>query len=630
MATQDLSGRAAARARRDAQVYGKSALPAKGSSTSGTAGGGAAATSAPIPAPAPAPVARPVAASAGAATSNSCRAASLARRKAMSAQGKAGFQSADRLRTSDNKTAAAAKADESKGCGCGCNGEGRCKDEVTKQATAPAPSAAKPSLPVRPKDFSVSPSSSGRINSRLRRQALATHGKKGIDAVNNGVSSAQMARQQNPDISSRDLARSVRAQRATNGSTKTNTKCTPVRGARPRRTDEEITGTQVSHSTKTTGDEIGMCRAITGTDYMSDDVFNEFCSSGKSNVKAPSKVMSSALSRGGSITTASSVGRSTTVTGDEFGSCHNITGTEYVGSEQYEQFCGTNAPTSTAKVSFSQTTRGQIVSGSKPARARNMTGDEAGTCKPVTGTPYAGSEQYEEYCEPNQSQLAQARTQIRRGNAGRDITGIQPGLSNLTGAQKGICEPVTGTAYVGASQNAEACGAAPAQQGESDFPKPLAGAPWGQFSVVPPSHASQPTADATGVTGSQYEGGHISGTFSLGEGKVTGTEEARFGGPGNNALAGADACNEGRITGEGIDTGLKITGDDWDRNERVTGTEGRSAVKRNPTRRGPMSAMPGVAPKRNEEIPAADLNVTGSSGNTDTGALITVSGGARG
>jgi hypothetical protein len=84
------------------------------------------------------------------------------------------------------------------------------------------------------------------------------------------------------------------------------------------------------------------------------------------------------------------------------------------------------------------------------------------------------------------------------------------------------------------------------------------------------------------------------------------------------------------VTGEGISAGLHITGDDWDRGKRVTGTEGASARRRNPTRTGPMSAMANPRPKRNDEVMQPVSRVTGSSGNTDKGSLITVSGGARG
>jgi hypothetical protein len=131
--------------------------------------------------------------------------------------------------------------------------------------------------------------------------------------------------------------------------------------------------------------------------------------------------------------------------------------------------------------------------------------------------------------------------------------------------------------------------------------------------------------------------------------KVTGTEQFRFDRRGSQLSRGPierapiqrspmeapvsvdeDARPISRVTGEGISAGLKITGDDWDRGERVTGTEGVSARRRNPTRPGSMAAMPAFQAKRNEERPEPVSRVTGSSGNTTAGSLITVSGGARG
>ena len=122
-------------------------------------------------------------------------------------------------------------------------------------------------------------------------------------------------------------------------------------------------------------------------------------------------------------------------------------------------------------------------------------------------------------------------------------------------------------------------------------------------------------------------------------GKVTGTEEARFG-KGNVQQAemrpvvaeDLEGRIKSRITGEGQDAGLKITGDDWERNQSVTGTEGRSANLRNPTMTSGMSmaAAMSVESKRNEELPVPNSKVTGGSGNTEKGSLITYSGGARG
>jgi len=197
---------------------------------------------------------------------------------------------------------------------------------------------------------------------------------------------------------------------------------------------------------------------------------------------------------------------------------------------------------------------------------------------------------------------------------------------------------VSGTPYVGADQMGAACPAVAAEPGSPDFPQALGGTPWGQFSVVPPMHAAEVPQQVSGVTGSYYEQGQITGPFGMASGKVTGTEEARFGQGVSNRrelpleAPTVDGRVKSRITGEGIDAGHKITGDDWDRGDHVTGTEGTSAMVRNQTRRGgPMSALSvrssGV---RNEDLPDPVSKVTGGSGNTEKGALVTYSGGARG
>ena len=120
---------------------------------------------------------------------------------------------------------------------------------------------------------------------------------------------------------------------------------------------------------------------------------------------------------------------------------------------------------------------------------------------------------------------------------------------------------------------------------------------------------------------------------------ITGTEQFRFDKNKNSLLNPKKDSKEfdssqeraqSRITGEGQSAGLKITGDDWARGERVTGTEGASARKRNPTRPGMTSAMPVMDIKRNDEMREPDFLITGSSGNTRDGQLVTFSGGARG
>jgi hypothetical protein len=239
--------------------------------------------------------------------------------------------------------------------------------------------------------------------------------------------------------------------------------------------------------------------------------------------------------------------------------------------------------------------------------------------------------------------MVAARTRPQRSTSASPLTGQQPGIGGkMTGNRKGVCEPLTGTPYVGADQYAEVCPSVPAETNSPDYPQMLSGMPWGQFSVTAPNHAAQTTDVHNSVTGTHYESGRITGPFGMAGGKVTGTEEARFGngrvGNSEHAIVSmpptADTVEgriKSRITGEGMDASKKITGDDWDRGDNVTGTEGMSATRRNPTRRGgPAIAMQPITTKRNEEIASPTSKVTGGSGNTDKGAMITYSGGARG
>lgn len=390
-----------------------------------------------------------------------------------------------------------------------------------------------------------------------------------------------------------------------------------------------MTGANVGRSEKVTGNEPGMNRGLTGTQYTQPEDIGS----------APSKVGTSATLRGGGVT-GTMVGRRENMTGDEAGSCRNVTGDDYVGQEQYSSFCSATPAPQDRKVGVSATGKGMAVTGTMTGREDKVTGNEPGSCKAVTGTPYAGADAAGNFCQAEDAAMVNMRTRRQSSTPGMNMTGNQPGTGGvMTGDNKGACEPVTGTPYVGADQFADACPATAADTASSDFPKPMAGgsAPWQEFSVEQPSGGAYHAQGSTGVTGSQYEQGHITGPFGMATGKVSGTEEARFG-TGNVQNAAMQPVvaqdHEGRVksrvTGEGQDAGLKITGDDWERNQSVTGTEGRSAALRNPTIRMGMANAMNVEQKRNDELPTPNSKVTGGSGNTDKGSLITYSGGARG
>ena len=392
------------------------------------------------------------------------------------------------------------------------------------------------------------------------------------------------------------------------------------------RKGKSVTGNNVGRTGNVTGNESGAQRELTGTQYTN-----------TAEPGAPAKVGQSKTLRGGSVT-GTLVGRRERMTGDEPGSCRNVTGDDYVGEEQYTEFCSSKPEPKDRKVGVSGTGGGEQITGSMTGRSKTVTGNEPGSCKAVTGTPYSGTEQYVTYCETEDTFAARKRMDPSRNNFGKPMTGQQPSVGGrMTGDKKGACENVSGTPYVGADQAAEACPAVAADTSSPDYPQSIDGAPWTEFSVDAPSHASQKPAHGSHVTGSQYEQGQITGPFGKAGGRVTGTEEARFGAgniepmPVPEAATEIDGRIKSRITGEGQDAGAKITGDDWERGDRVTGTEGASAMRRNPSlRAGQAGAMGAKGAETRPEAPAPVSKVTGGSGNTERGAMVTYSGGARG
>ncbi len=271
-------------------------------------------------------------------------------------------------------------------------------------------------------------------------------------------------------------------------------------------------------------------------------------------------------------------------------------------------------------------------------RSTLVTGDEPGTCKSITGTPYTGLEEAAQLCGSRALDEIQHRTPRRIGTPAAPMTGQQPGVGGvMTGADKGACETLTGTPYVGADQLVQACGAN-APVGSSDYEESGSQSFGNRFTVTSPARSAQLERESiSGVTGTSYEKStNITGPFDMAPNKVTGTEQFRFGNKKplikniEEQSKELSSRPQSRITGEGQSSGLNITGDDWARGESVTGTEGASARRRNPSRPGGMSAMPAFDNKRNEELAKPDLLITGSSGNTGEGQLVTFSGGARG
>ncbi len=400
--------------------------------------------------------------------------------------------------------------------------------------------------------------------------------------------------------------------------------------------NKTVTGTMVGTSSKMTGDELGSCKHVTGDEYLNPATADVPCASEQS--PGPAKVNVSRTTHGRKVT-GSLVGGSVKMTGDEYGACHGITGTEYIGSELQKELCGTQPLPSPAKVGVSRTWRDQQVSGTQVGRSKKVTGDEFGACETITGTPYVGRDRYEKFCAPRDVAASAARVVLARPPAGHAMTGIQPSVKGkMTGDERGACLNVSGTPYVGDDQFTQACDSAgvPGVTAKADKSGTFSS---GAFSLTPPTHATRT------VTGTAYDGAtRITGPMSKAVGVMTGTAEFRHPAYRETLVAPEGKMTDGeqktdgakktevksRVTGEGIDT-KNITGDDWSRNERVTGTEGVSA-RRNPTLRGNQrGVVMSAAQSKERERPKNPVSkITGSSGNSATGNTITYSGGARG
>jgi len=411
-----------------------------------------------------------------------------------------------------------------------------------------------------------------------------------------------------------------------------------------------VTGTQVRSKVTITGDEFRNSVKITGEadQTLADDViergepgYSTAAQFGRQNNPHGASVHGTNLGRsikhvgsrernaddwatetslGGHQISGTALGRSPAVTGDESGSCRPITGSQYLRAATEQPLCEMpNAPTPALARAGSMPARGesetwarQRITGVDVEFKPGVTGDEPGTCSPITGTPYSGPAQYETYCEADMVEQTSARVS-GTGTGRTQITGDLPlNADGVTGTQRGGARDISGTPYY--RQDVENAAGAPDM-----------GTVAGKFSVKSPQRDAQLAGEGPG---------HITGSFAVGSGKVTGNSEfdyvARYQGGAPKAAAS--------VTGEGRMEGPNITGSAWSANSKVTGTEGFTAAGRNPTERtGKPQAFAGAGAFKGQGNPKSQTHdVTGMAGTDPVGgsdrrkARVTLSGGARG
>ena len=393
---------------------------------------------------------------------------------------------------------------------------------------------------------------------------------------------------------------------------------------------QAVSGVEVGRSVKVTGNEPGASRQLTGSQYFNATDFGQPAAR-----EAPPKV-ATVQTLAGSTVTGTEVGLSPKVTGDERGGCSAVTGTEYISARQQEAVCATTEPVQPVrKVGQDQTWNDQVITGSHVGRSKQVTGDEYGGCAPISGTSYIGRQQYQGFCEPAQLDSQQALSRREALISAATVTGDRPGAggSAMTGDQRGACGPISGTPYIGADNLPQHCGTsarfvAPVRPQEAAAP---AATPK-DFSIRPPARqAHERAVDA--VTGSAFSGQRITGAVNKGGGLITGTPEFRHRESAPPAAPQPEAASAAtKLTGEGSQSGALISGTAWQTSGRVTGTEGTSSLARNPSQRGEGRGQGMTARqfRKTERVEQPESRVTGSSGNTAKGAAVTLSGGARG
>lgn len=414
-----------------------------------------------------------------------------------------------------------------------------------------------------------------------------------------------------------------------------------------------VTGTQVRSKVSITGDEYSSGIQITGEadQQLVDDLLERRESGAYSSMqfqrqhnphgstvfgtnlgRAAKAVGSRERSReraleftdGGLPISGSAVGRSANVTGDERGSCRPITGEQYLMPAARQALCETGSdvaragresmgsgrrdPVTGAKVAESETWSRQRITGVDVEHSDHVTGDEYGVCNSITGTPYAGPGQYEAVCPGGAPAVAPA-------TAGSRVTGDTPlSVDHVTGTQRGSGHSITGTPYYREAVAEETQGDAIEQINT-------------RFSVHSPQREAHLSADASAAQ-APSAAGRITGSFAIGEGKVTGNREFYF-----NPRANGERPARGQVTGEGRVEGPTITGSAWTENSNVTGTEDYIAVERNPSERaGQPQAFAGAGLfKGKGEHRTPTHHVTGMVGwSAKSGARVTLSGGAQG
>ena len=554
-----------------------------------------------------------------------------------------------------------------------------------------APAPARMEVPAAPPSAPAGSTLGGREASRARRSGLV-QGKTGLQqakaaTATSPTSTAVSAPAGGASMknSGRGIAQAFRAARAKNG----NGEAVPTRPSGrvrqqtpitypPKVTKTEtyggkkVTGVRIGRGMNMTGDEAGVDMQVTGSQYIGKET--------GFNPREGGAKVGAARTAAGLVVTGTQVRSKIMVTGDEFNSGISITGEAdqtisddllnrneqgAYASMQFQRqnnphghtVFGTNLGRSIKSIgsrdrdtgrATEQTDGGLPISGTAVGRSVRVTGDEPGSCRPITGDQYLMPGSKQAACETTGGKSgARAGSAMGRtgSNGGRPdpvsgekvvvsetwtrqrITGVDVEYNlNVSGDEHGVCSPITGTPYAGPGQYESFCETSDATSiAERVTPGMTAGNCVTGNTARSVDHVTgtqrgagrQLTgtpyyrADAeTGISGDAVS--DLNSRFSVrspqreaqlqadskavdapsAESRITGTFAAGQGKiTGNQEFhfsprsRAEHDTDKSRITGEGRMEGPSISGGAWGKHNSVTGTEGHIAAERNPSAR---------------------------------------------
>ena len=294
---------------------------------------------------------------------------------------------------------------------------------------------------------------------RDRRKQLSKIGKQALPGKVGREARRTRVNNNKSPLSGRDLAKLKREERCSVGRG-SNDSCKPSGRIRPGKapskvevgttlSGQSVSGTSVEQTLKITGSESGTCKAVTGSEYFGTEQYQELCSS----IPSPSKPkVNESTTSNGQTMTGSLVESTSNVTGTEPGSCTAITGSEYLGSDHFANSCSNQGGViSPMKVVESISKNNLVITGVDETRINSATGSESKSDKVVTGSDYSVA--------PYSRSNGNAKVDVNHTNRGSVISGGENSSPlGVTGDAQDSCKHVTGTEYVSNERFVANCG----------------------------------------------------------------------------------------------------------------------------------------------------------------------------